>query len=131
MRNRVSRQAEKRTLFASSFLCGMGSVACFLVGAEQQCDAPQARQTYQGVDDAGQQRGLAPKAESHRVKAKQADAAPVQRADDGQDQCDLVDHHEINLQSCPRAECGAIFSARREIYTENYLLLPQKNCKYD
>ena len=51
-----------------------GGVARLLVGgAEQQRDAPQARQAHQGVDDAGENGHLAAAEESHRIKAEQAD----------------------------------------------------------
>lgn len=38
-----------------------------------------------------------PKAEGHEVKSENADAAPVEAADDSQDEGDLVDNHGMNF----------------------------------
>ena len=65
----------------------------FFLAAEQQADAPQASQAHQGENDAGEDGQLTAAEECHQVEAEQADAAPVQGADDDQDQCDLVKDH--------------------------------------
>jgi hypothetical protein len=71
----------------------------FLPVPEQQCDAPQSGQSHQRVNDAGQNGHLAAKEERHRVKAEQADAAPVQGTDDDQQQRKLVKQHMLYLHS--------------------------------
>ena len=65
-------------------------MARFFVGAEQQCDAPDACKTYQRVNDSRQKSGLTAQEKGHGVEAEQADSAPVQGADNGQQQCDSV-----------------------------------------
>ena len=60
---------------------------------EQQRDAPQSRQAHHGVDDPGEHGQGAAAEKGHGIEAEQPDAAPVQRADDHQDQRDLVNDH--------------------------------------
>ena len=55
-----------------------------LASAKQQRDAPNTGKTYNGVDDAGKQRGLSAADPGNDVKLKQSDAAPVECAHDGQ-----------------------------------------------
>ena len=62
-----------------------------ILRAEEQGDAPKTRQTHQTVNDAGEQGQLAAEEEGHGVEPEEADAAPVQRADDHQDQRKFVD----------------------------------------
>ena len=70
----------------------MGCAA--ILRAEEQGDAPKTRQTHQTVNDAGEQGQLAAEEEGHGVEPEEADAAPVQRADDHQDQRKFVDDHK-------------------------------------
>ena len=51
--------------------------------AKQQRDAPNARKTYHGVDDAREERGLSTADPGNDVKLKQTDAAPVEGTNDG------------------------------------------------
>ena len=58
--------------------------------AEQKGNSPNPRQSNQGINDPADRRRLPAKHPGHNVKLEQADAAPVQRADDHQDQGYLV-----------------------------------------
>ena len=63
--------------------------------AEEHRDAPDTGKPHERVDDAADRAHLPAKEERHAVKAEQADAAPVECADDGKRQRDLIDDHEI------------------------------------
>ena len=65
--------------------------------AEQQADAPEAGEADEGVDDAGDDGGLAAEDPGDEVKFENADQAPIQGADDGKNQCDGI-HSLCNLQ---------------------------------
>ena len=95
--------------FQITALCGVskGSVRVFLYGfpllpigcfhgffpvPEEQGDAPDGSQSDQGVDDAADNGRLAAEEPSHQVELEEADAAPVQAADDDKDQTDSVQH---------------------------------------
>ena len=52
--------------------------------AKQEGDAPQARESYYGIDDTAEERTLAPKKPCHKIKLENAHKAPVQTADYGQ-----------------------------------------------
>ena len=58
--------------------------------AKQQRNAPNACKTYKGVDDAGEKGGLSAADPGNDVKLKQSDAAPVERAYDGQNQRNAI-----------------------------------------
>lgn len=58
--------------------------------AKQQRDAPNAGKSYNGVDDAREKRGLSAADPGNDVKLKQSDAAPVERAYDGQNQRNAI-----------------------------------------
>ena len=65
-----------------------------VLGAEDQRDAPDTRQGNHGEDDAREQRFRAAADPSHRIKTEKPYRAPVQRADDDEDQRDPIqDHH--------------------------------------
>ena len=66
---------------------------------EQQGDAPGTGQTYQGIDDAAQQRILAAEKPGHQIELEQANQTPVQTADDGKEQCDGI-HFNYLRQRC-------------------------------
>ena len=59
---------------------------------EEQRDAPDTRQRDKGKNDTADCRSLATKGPAHYVELEQADAAPVDRADDHKDQSDSVQH---------------------------------------
>lgn len=61
---------------------------------EQQRDAPDSRQADQNIDDAAENGSGAAEQPRHQVKLKQADQPPVQAADDGQHQRDLIHDHK-------------------------------------
>ena len=69
-------------------------MAGLFIGTEEHRNAPQTGETHQRIDNAGEHGHLAAAQERHRVEAKQADTALVQGADDGQDQCNFINHHE-------------------------------------
>ena len=58
--------------------------------AEQQRDAPQTCQADDGVDDPADNAAGAAEQPGNKVKLKNANKTPVQRADDGQDQCQSI-----------------------------------------
>lgn len=64
----------------------------FRVAAEQERDAPECCKADEAVDDAAHDACLPTKQEGDTVEPKQADAAPVQAADDGEDQCNSIEH---------------------------------------
>ena len=83
-------------------------MAAFLIRAEEQTDAPQSGQADQRINDPGQDGQLAAAEERYGVKAEQADTAPVQGADDGKRQRDLINHLAkppfLDLRlACPQA----------------------------
>ena len=61
--------------------------------AEQKRDTPNARQGDDGVDDAGQESVLTAADPRDNIEGKQSDAAPVECADDGDDQRDAIHNH--------------------------------------
>ena len=66
---------------------------------EQQGNAPQARYAHQGIDDAAESRQLAAAEKRYAVEGEKAHAAPVQRADDDQNQRDAVnDLQRVSLR---------------------------------
>ena len=68
----------------------------FAVGiAKDHGDAPQTGNAHQCVDNAADGAHLAAEEKCHAVKAEQANTAPVECADDGERQCDLINDHEI------------------------------------
>ena len=54
-----------------------------LASAKQQRNAPNAGKSYHGVDNAREQGGLSAADPCNKVKLKQTDAAPIERAYDG------------------------------------------------
>ena len=66
---------------------------------EDQGDAPQGGQAHQDVDHPAGHTGLPAEEGGHDVVAEQADAAPVEPADDGQDQGDFIDDHREETSS--------------------------------
>ena len=57
---------------------------------KQQGNAPDARQRHDGIDDTADKTVLPAADPRHEVKLEQTDAAPVERTDDGQDQCNSI-----------------------------------------
>ena len=76
---------------------GHGATVTFIVPvAEEQSQAPQGANAYQGVDDPGHDGGLSSANPGYQVEAEYADQSPVNAADNGQRQGDPVnDVHEI------------------------------------
>lgn len=73
----IPKQARQPSVLVLDLVKGFAS-------AKQQRDAPNTGKTYNGVDDAGKQRGLSAADPGNDVKLKQSDAAPVECAHDGQ-----------------------------------------------
>ena len=84
--------------------CVGGVPRGFLTAPEEQCDAPDSGKAHQCVDHAGEYGHLAAAEKGHRVEAEQADAAPVEGTDNGQDQRQFIQQHFLNLQSAPWQE---------------------------
>ena len=72
---------------------------------EQHGDAPHTRQRHQRIDDPAEHGSLAAKQPGHGVKLEQADASPVEGADDHQDQSEFVQHffHSLSVSAGDRA----------------------------
>ena len=79
-----------------------------LASAKQQRDAPNAGKSYKSVDDAGKQRGLSATDPRNDVKLKQSDAAPVESANDGQNQRNAIQYHHDCLLCVLRNVCRDI-----------------------
>lgn len=60
-----------------------GPLVCRCSIAEKQRDAPDSGETHQGIDHAADGAAGPAEQEGHDVKAKDADAAPVESADNG------------------------------------------------
>ena len=72
-------------IFSSGAVAGAS-----LHGAEQQGKAPQGGQTYHHIDDTGEPGAGSAADKGYQIEIKQPDQPPVQSADDGQGQRDLV-----------------------------------------
>ena len=69
--------------------------------AKQQRNAPNACKTYNGVDNAREQRGLSAADPCNDVELKQSDAAPVESTNDGQNQRNAIQyHHFVSFAYC-------------------------------
>ena len=80
---------------------------------EQKGNAPKTCQANDGVNDSAQQRILATEDPRHQVKLENTHQAPVQRADDAQDQSDSIQNsHRVSTSlSRPSANhAQAIFN---------------------
>ena len=76
-------------LSAGTFL--LCALVAFLVRrAEQQGQAPQGGQSHHHIDGPGDPGAGSAADEGHKVEIEQADGAPVEAADNGQRQCELV-----------------------------------------
>ena len=87
-----------------AWICGgqasvVARVIYTLVGlaAEEQGNAPDRGQAHQGIDHAADGAAGAAEQEGDQVKAEDADAAPIQAADNGQNQSNLIHDHGKNL----------------------------------
>ena len=78
-----SRQARQPSFLVLDSVKGLAS-------AKQQRNAPNACKSYNGVDDAAEQRGLSAADPGNEVELKQSDAAPVESAYDGQNQRNAI-----------------------------------------
>ena len=74
---------------------GVDALAIVCSFPEDQGNAPQGGQAHQGVDHPAGHAGLPAEEGGHDVEAEQADAAPVEPADDGQDQGQFIKEHRI------------------------------------
>ncbi len=73
-----------------------------IAGAEEQGDAPHARQSDHGIDDTGDHGGGSAAHPRNEIKLEQTDAAPVQGADDGNDQRNAIQDHHVRNLSFPK-----------------------------
>ena len=65
--------------------------------AEQQSDAPNGGESYEGVDNAADCGSLAAKNVGHKVKPEKADKTPVESADDAENKGDAIHKHDYPL----------------------------------
>ena len=77
-------------------LQGLVALSC----AEKERDAPDTRKGDQGINDSCQQRTYAAASPRYQVKLKDTHATPVQRTDDGEDQCNSVHDHGSCIPFC-------------------------------
>ena len=75
-------------------LCGVGRGVGFGIRSEEKCNAPQASQSNQRVNDSCKKGKLAAEKESNGIKSKQSDAAPVQSTHNYQNQCNFIKNHD-------------------------------------
>ena len=80
----------------ADFLCS-GPLVHGVGIPKQQGNAPDRGQAHQGIDHAADGAAGATEQEGDQVKAEDADAAPIQAADNGQNQSDLIHDHGKNL----------------------------------
>jgi len=64
--------------------------------AEEKRDAPNARQGDDGVNDTADEGALPTTDPSDDIKLEKADAAPVERADNGKDQRNTIQNHDCD-----------------------------------
>ena len=57
---------------------------------KQEGNRPEAAQSYNGVNDAADERRLSPKNRGDQVNTEKSDAAPVKSADNHKDQCCII-----------------------------------------
>ena len=62
---------------------------------EEQGDAPKSGDSHQDIDGTAEHRGRSAADPRHQIETKNAHDAPVQAADDGQDQGDLIQNSHI------------------------------------
>ena len=74
-------------------------------------DGSAKKNTDQAIDDTAHYAGGAAKQKCDEVKAEQADAAPVQAADDSECQRDFIDH----LKNLPSWFCNSMAEKGRNI----------------
>ena len=92
---------------------------------EEQGNAPDGGHTHQSIDDPAQGAGGAAEEKGHQIKAENTDAAPVESADDGKRQSDLVQKHCVRTSS----DWNSAFSMcheQGEYASEEIVLLRQK-----
>ena len=77
-----------------------------IAGAEEQRNAPHARQSDYGIDDAGDHGGGPAAYPRNEIELEQTDAAPVQGADDGDNQRDAIQDHHVRNLSFPKGYGG-------------------------
>ena len=103
-RGTLLRQTEGREPCSRPFPRSGHAGASLVAVPEEQRDAPDAGQPHQGIDDPAENGHLPAAEEGYDVEAENADAAPVQRADDGQRQGNFVPYHgfpsnrDVNLR---------------------------------
>lgn len=115
---------------AAVFLVGLFPID-MLALAKQQCDAPDAGETDEGIDDPAEYRALAAKQPCHKVKLKNTDQTPVQAADDRKDQCYRI-HNATSihcLAMCRIPDTGRIMQSTCKIlrYPVNYTKTPPED----
>ena len=98
-----------------------------LASAKQQRDAPNTCKAYQSIDDAAEQRGLSATDPGNDVKLKQSDAAPVERAYNGQNQRNAIQYHHycllFVLRNCVGKNCATVLKFRLFVVCVVVLLL--------
>ena len=62
---------------------------------KQHRDAPKTGKSHERVDHAAEHPDLTAEEKGDAVEAEQSHASPVERADDGEDQRDLIDEHRV------------------------------------
>ena len=87
-----------------------------LASAKQQRDAPNACKAYNSVDDAAEQRGLSATDPGNDVELEESDAAPVERAYNGQNQRNAIQYHHdcllCVLRNCVGKNCATVLKFR-------------------
>ena len=86
---------------------------------EEEGDAPNTRQRDNRIDHATNGSALAAESPCHYVELKQADAAPVDGADDHKDQCQSVQHvfHSFFMDAVRDIRTGIVWTICSGLYS--------------
>lgn len=94
-RKAAAQNAPRPFIFLHKY-SGLSALAAAVAQAQQAGDGAQRRQTHQREDDAADGAGGTAEQPAHKVKAEQADEAPVHAAHNEQSNTDFVKHpHEV------------------------------------
>ena len=93
--NKSSRTdlSQNKAELALRFILHCGRFLVLVAGAEEERNAPESRKGNERIDDTCPKAVVAAEEPGNRVELEEPDAAPVERADDGQNESNTVDDH--------------------------------------
>ena len=110
-----------------------------IAGAEEERDAPHARQGDHGIDDTGDHGGGPAAHPGDEIEPEQTDAAPVECADDGNDQRNAIHDHHVRNLSFPKGTgvpprffhtCADVVHPRRMTHIRVRPAWPEPECVF-